>query len=515
MTDSGQPRLFRQTTISQSLGIYLPVMIAYRVVGFIRAPILAALMTKSEFGLFNVALLITIVLYPLCSLGLCDALGRYVPAHETRGSLRSFLRRVIPIVLGISVVLCAALFIEAEPVGQLLFQEFGNADAAASVVSDYGALTRVVALATFSLIAYWILMSVVRGLRMFVAFSLVELLSHVLFTLLAVGVALGGFRSAGAILWCFIIDLGLMSAFFAMLLTGALRRRYERADGARGVVATRVMRQMLRFSIPMAAAAILGQSLQSYPLWYLQKIQGPDAAAVFAAVRHLTQAVLLLGVAVVTVVAAGVTKTWESQGPDAANRKLQLATKTTGLVMIFGCAVYIAASRWVMRLYDEGYQYGIQVFSLTIVFFLIGSFLAFVNVHFTLIEKTRHLLWAWLFGSIANVAFGYWLIRSDQSSVEALVATGWTGIAAMTATLLTFVILIRIERRPVDRGTWILVLSSYLFLLPAVQMIVTVAGLGLVITTTHLVLSREEKREVRDQCVRVWSKLRYLVQRAS
>jgi len=168
-----------------------------------------------------------------------------------------------------------------------------------------------------------------------------------------------------------------------------------------------------------------------------------------------------------------------------------------------------------MRLYDEGYQYGIQVFSLTIVFFLIGSFLAFVNVHFTLIEKTRHLLWAWLVGSIANVAFGYWLIRSDQSSVEALVATGWTGIAAMTATLLTFVILIRIERRPVDRGTWILVLSSYLFLLPAVQMIVTVAGLGLVITTTHLVLSREEKREVRDQCVRVWSKLRYLVQRAS
>jgi O-antigen/teichoic acid export membrane protein len=510
MTDTGLPRLFRQTTISQSLGIYLPTMIAYRIVGFARAPVLAFLMIKGDWGVFQIAVLITTVLHPLCSLGLCDALGRYTPAYETRGSLKPFLRRSVPSAMGVSAVLCAVLFIEADPVGRFLFEEFGSAAVSDSSEPDYGALMRVVALATLSLIGYWMVLAVLRGLRMFVAFSLVELISNIGFALVAIGVALSGFNSANAILCCFLVDLALTAIVFAMLLARALRKTGPTVSAPRSVGTVYVMRQMLRFSLPMAAAAILGQSLQIYPSWYLLKVHGEELVAEFQAVRHLTQAVLLFAVAVTTVVAAGVTKTWEAQGPEAANRKLQFSTKATGLVILIGCALYIVVSRWVMLIYREEYQRGIEAFSLTLVFFLVGSFLAFVNVHFTLIEKTRHLLWAWLAGSIANVAFGTLLIHSDQSPVEALHATGWTGVAAVTATLLTFTVLVRIERRPVDRGTWILILSSYLFLLPMVQMLAAVAVFFAVIATTRLVLNAQEKHEIRQQCVGGWHRLRSL-----
>jgi O-antigen/teichoic acid export membrane protein len=267
---------------------------------------------------------------------------------------------------------------------------------------------------------------------------------------------------------------------------------------------------MLRFSLPMAAAAILGQSLQMYPLWYLQKVQGEQVVAEFAAVRHLTQAVLLFTVAVVTVVAAGVTKTWEAQGPDMANRRLQSATKSTGLLMIVLCAVYIAVSRWVWMIYGAEYKHGLSAFSLTVVFFLVGSFMAFLNVHFTLIEKTHYLSWAWLAGSTANVVFGYLLIREDQTPVEALVGTGWTGVAAVTATLLTFVILVRIERRPVDRGTWILIVSSYVFLLSMPVMLIAITLFLAIAVSTRLILKPDEKREIREQCSAGWNHLRRL-----
>ncbi|MHA1600319.1 MAG: hypothetical protein ACTSW2_05795, partial [Alphaproteobacteria bacterium] len=101
-----QPRLFRSRSISQSLGIYLPIAAAYRLIGLARGVILAWLLTEREFGLFQLALLGGNVLLPVCGVGLNEALARYVPQYEARGVLCSFLRRALPFVLVVSAVLC-------------------------------------------------------------------------------------------------------------------------------------------------------------------------------------------------------------------------------------------------------------------------------------------------------------------------------------------------------------------------------------------------------------------------
>jgi len=458
-------------------------------------------MLTNEFGLFLITLMAVNVLNPLCSAGLNEAVARYVPQYETRYSLRPFLKRAVILVLVVGGLLSVIAYLAAEPVGRFLF---GTLDRGEVMVADTirVMLTRLVAGTTFALIGYFLLLSILKGLRMFRAVSLMELINNITFTLLAVVGALSGFKSAGAILSCYCLTLvGVIILFTIPLLSvirGADHQLRPISQTSANDGNNSIAKQMLRFGVWAALAAVMWQVLQYYPMWYLYKVHGPQVQAIFGGVRHITQAVLIGAVAIVTVVQASVTKTWEADGPDLADRQLLVAYKSTALLLLVGCVIVASLAGIVIRLFPPGFAVGVRIIPLLLMFFLIGGHLAFLAIHFVLIEKTRYMFWPWAIGVAASVGLGKLMVQPGLEPSAALTAAPWSGFLAITVALIGCFVLIVGERRPMGVGACVLLGATDALALPIYLLVPTVLVVLLLAWFTHIVFADDEKRWLRD-----------------
>jgi len=502
---SETPRLFRPGTVGQSLGIYLPTAAAYRLVGLARGIILAWLMTEREFGLFQITLLATNVLLPLCSAGLSDAMARYVPQYETRHSLRPFLVRAVPFALLAAAVFCTLLFLVTRPLTRLIFASFNHGVDPTDPAAGSARLTQLVLATTLVLAAYFLLQAVLRGLRLFLALSLLELTGSVLFTVAAVVVACSGYRTAEAVMLCLAATHLVTITLFGVPLWRVIRRAQDQTEPlplAAGASAEWLLfNQMIRFSVWAALAAVLWQAMQYYPMWYLQKVQGPEVTAVYGSVRLITQAVLIGSVSVVFVVQTSVTKTWEALGRDPADRQLLLAFKATALLMLLGCVILAVGAPVIMRLFPRGYAYGAAVFPLALLFFLIGGQLAFLAIHFILIEKTRYLFGLWAIGLAGNGIFAAWLVRPDLEPSAALSAAAWAGVLGASAAMAAGLFFIRFARRPLDAGSVLVIAAAYALALPGYGLVAIIVALLLLAGATNAIFNSAEKQRMRDYVV--------------
>jgi O-antigen/teichoic acid export membrane protein len=501
-----------------ALGFYVPATAATRAIGLARGIILARLISETEFGLFQLTLLVINLLNPLCALGLNEGIVRYVPMYETRGTLRRYLRHVVPIITAISLAGCAVVFLLAEPLGWLIYAtvEAGKSSvqavqaADAQAVHNWTRLTRIAAGASFGLIEYFLLLSVFKGLRMFRAVSLMELLNNIVFTGLTIVVALAGFKSASAMTWCSVVAMLLMVPAFALPLqrfmanTPVLPPVPEEGVGTPGETES-PMAQLLRFSTWAAVAAVIWQVLQYYPMWYLQKTHGAEATAVFAAVRLVTQVVVVGAVTVAAVVQTTVTKTWESQGPPQADRQLSFAYKSTSLFMLVCCVLFAALADPIMGLFRESYHVGVRIVPMCLMFFLISGHLTFLGIHFALIEKMRHLFWPWMGGLVANVVLSVLMVAPGMGREQAIVGAAWAGALGLAAAMLWAICLLYRERRPIDRGTVILWAATLLLVLPVWAQAGCLAGLAALVVTSETILSDQEKAQIVAYCTKVRS----------
>src|SRR5262249_34291958 len=169
-------------------------------------------------------------------------------------------------------------------------------------------------------------------------------------------------------------------------------------------------RRLLAFSAWAMIAGVTWQVLQYYPAWYLNKIMGNEAVAVFSAVRQGGQLVLLCALTVGTVGMTAVVNTWEPGGVAAADRQLSLAFRGAGVVMLLGCAAISLARNVVVRLFSGSYSAGAEILPLQLFFFLIGGNFAFIVLHFTLIEKPRLQFLPYGIGVAAHVVLGQWFL---------------------------------------------------------------------------------------------------------
>ena len=83
--------LFDVSGIERSVRIYLPATLIYRGMSFLRGIVLAWLLVRQtgQYGLLSIALQAINILTPLVSLGLPEAITRYVPSCEQKGELNS------------------------------------------------------------------------------------------------------------------------------------------------------------------------------------------------------------------------------------------------------------------------------------------------------------------------------------------------------------------------------------------------------------------------------------------
>ncbi len=520
--------------MTDSLGLYLPAAVGYRLVGLARGVILTWVLTASEFGYFQIATVAVNVLMPLGGLGLSEAMTRYVPQYEAQHRLRAFLRQAWWFSLCVGVLICAGCLVLAEPLTGIVF---GTSDGeSARSAADRVGLTRWAIVAGLALIVHILLLAILRGLRMFMAVGLLELGSSLLFTVVAVALPLCGWADAEATMVGLVVGYGVFIVIVGLPFVAHLRRLADQSEplitfagipdppvaGARGAdgpvagargseraeASTEVWMQMLRYSIWSAMAGILWQVTQFCPMWYLQQTHGSEATAVFGSARLVAQAVLIAATSVIVVVQSAVTRTWESRGREAADRQLSLAFKVTGLIMLAGCGVLAGGAPLVVRMFPATYAAGAAIVPLLLAFFMVGGHLAFLIVHFVLIERPRYVCALWLVAAVANIAFAVWLIRPETTVEVAWRGASWAGLLGITVALLAALYWMRREHRLLDTGSAILIAATFSLVLPGYVLAATLAVVAVLVAASRLILDADDKRKLRESVADLLARVR-------
>ena len=510
--------LFSSTALSQSLGLYLPATVAFRLINFGRILLLTWWMSQQQFGLLNMILLALNVLTPLCSLGLNEAVTRYVPQYEARGSLRHFLQQSIALILIATTVSIAVLWAFSERFGVFFYaQVFTDAKWLAEFRVDAPELAKVSAVVIGLLIVYFYLLAVMKGLRMFTALSIMEMFHGVIFLIASLFAILTRHLSALTLTGLYGISLLIPICIFGVGLLFAVSHRTVEEPPADEL---RLVKKLLRFSVWTTLAGITWQALVYYPTWFLNKVNGHEAVAVFSAVRQIGQFILVGAMSVVTVVMTTVTKTWETRGKEEAQRQLSLAFRGTGLGLFLLCAVLALSKDWIIRMFQSGYAPGAAVLPLHLLFFLIGAYLAFLPVHFHLTEKTRHSFWPWAIGVAANMLYAFWLAGPGLATVKTfplwhtlseytsglfvagfsdnmgLGNAAWCGVFAIFTSLVLCIALIQAECCKLDRGTFVIIAAAGLLSLNSWLLAIGTLLLIVCALKTGLIFSPEERRRV-------------------
>lgn len=500
-------RLFRSSGVGRSLGIYLPTTLAYRMLGLIRGVILAWVLSVTEFGLFQIALLASNVLIPLCSLGWYEGLTRYIPQYESRGSLRRFLWTAVLLAMAGSSVLLGIGWLLRGQLSQIIF---ASQDMSPDAAARWPGLAGYVLAAVWVAIAYLLLVGTLRGLRMFMAVSALELASNLLLTILAVWCAWAVSAQAEAMLVCYCISYAACALPLALLLRHELRHRcfvsaeadsgsWEQ-EASTGVIA----RQMWSFSVWMSLGAIVWQTLQYAPVWYLHRFTGPEVVAVLVGVRLLAQAFHIIGVAIATVVQPAATKLWEEGQQPAAESLLQLAVKLTCLLLFASAAVFVLTAPWILRMFPDHYAQGLPIMALMVATGAVAGELFVFMIHFALRERTHWQLLVWLAGLVSTAALAWWTMHPDEAAAALLYDTARAAAGGSVCALLLAWLLIRMEGDRWPASVLLLMLAPYCLLLPSGLWLAACAITALLLVQTTWLLTSQDKAIIFQR----WTQLR-------
>jgi len=507
-------KLFQSRSLTQSTGSYLIAQGVVRVLNFARIILLTRIMVQQQFGLLYTILLVSNVLTPLCSLGLNEAIARYVPQYEHLGSLTRFARRSMQLLAGITIVTVAAFVWFAPLLGEFLFLQIGGD---ASFAAELPAIARLTGIIVAMLVLFFFVMALLKGLRMFAALAWLELSHSILFFAGCLIVYLTGQLSAFTLAALYAASLALPNAWFGLRLVSVVRELPSQ-DGNNET--NDLERKLLSYSIWTMLAGVTWQVLLWFPSWHLNKMEGQQAVAVFGAARQIGNLILVGAIALSTLVMATVTRTWEAHGREHAERQLSLALRVVGSGLILLCASLSFARDWVMLPFGAQYTAGAAYLPLHLLFFIFTAFLAFIPAHFHLRERTRLMLWPWLTGFVVNLLLaGWWLdpayARLRESSIysgldralsfvfaagiigdDGQGAAAWAGAVGMGCAVMFCVLLVRREGVHIDQGTVVVLLASLLVAGGKVLLPIGLIVFLFLLFTTEWVLNRAERQQV-------------------
>ena len=474
--------MFASAGVGRSLRTYVPATFLYRGISFVRGLVLAWLLAGSagQFALLAVATQVINILAPLVSLGINEAITRYAPQYEQRGRLRGFLRRSVVLLALIAGPSVAVLVVLAGPLGAMLFgsPEF-DAVAAAS-------LGRATAGAIGAIVVYFLVVSVLKGLRMFPALAAMEVVHGVLFLVVSLVAAWAVAPTAASVVWAYLVAMVVPSVIWGAFLRrglpdGSAEGEAADAEGLGG--------KLLGFGTWAALSGIVWQAWQIYSLWYLAKLGFAAASDAFAGARLIGQVVIILAAAMTGIVTTAAFAAWESRSREEANALLGLYTKLALSGLLALSLVLVLADDLIVLVLPSEFAAAAEVLAEVVVFFQLTSALGFLAVHFALVEKTRLMLWSWLVGLGSNVALVIWLVRPEHPLSGAVLSAAISCLPAVAVCL----VLVRAEGQPVSRGLVLLTAASLLLLLPDAAMVAGAAGLAVLGAATTVVFSREER----------------------
>jgi len=476
-------KLFSSTGIGQSVRVYIPATIIYRGTSFVRGLILAWLLAQQtgQYSLLTIALQVINILAPLVSLGLNEAITRYTPAYHQRNELKLFLIRASMLLSGITFIACLVLFIFSRPIGDLFFSNNQI------TIQESISLARASFITIFAITIYFLIASVLKGLRMFLVLSLLELSHGILFLVMALAGVFYISRHAEVVIWSYIFSLIVPTVIFGAML---IKRLGEFESVSPKLSISRLSGQLIGFGFWAAISGIIWQSWQMYSLWYLTKFCDASAGDTFAAARLISQLIIIVGIALSIIVMTSVCVKWEQGDKTQANMLYDFHTKLILLVLLAGGLILVNLRQPLALIFPQKFAGVSEILPQMILFFHLASVLTFLAIHFVLIEKTRLMLWSWLTGLMCNIILAiFWIKGADA-------LTGAVNSACVSAVLpvIVAIVLIFAEKQSISFGLMVIILSSVVLILPSLAGVLVYLCLLIWSILGGQIFSAEQKR---------------------
>jgi len=442
--------LSRTESLRESVGASSAAAVVSRSLGLVRGIALAWLIPADQFGRLALALVTINVLLPLFSLGLPEVALRFASRFESAGNLRNLAGRILRFLIW-PVALLAAVYVFASDAADPYLFSVGSASATTSDGgnSPVSGLSHVVALCVLSLVFFHVRVGWLQGLRRFRRAAVMELLAAGGFTIGSIGAAFLGHTTAPAMLWVYFLSnvLSLIGEGFSLR---------ERGNPQPPTVARINESALLPYGIWIAATQVLWQAMSYFPMWRLQHVSGDESAGALHAVRLVTQLVHIVAAVLTSVVASHVAASWERDRMEGAQR-LNRLTRISLLGLLMATAVLSLFKPLAVRTFPATLSAGSAAYDATLAFYAWTGGVVLVSIRLNLLERTKPLFFAWLWGDLLVLAGLYCVLapRSNSLLIEpsyALCIVAFSAFFGAGLSLLVVVLLAWRAGLPVDRA---------------------------------------------------------------
>lgn len=503
------PRLLKVGSMSESLGVYVPAMLLQKTVALARVLLFAYLLTKVQYGLWGLGMMIFTLAAPLVTLGSSHGLIRYVSLYEARGRLGAFYRRMRLGVLACTLVLTVAALAGSRPITRgLMASRSGGAEVAYCVQLHVCMLALANALVGA---LYHNMLGFMAGMRTYRMLSAVEVLFALTFTLAGV-VALLVEPTGVAILQAHLVALAAAVAVGMALLHVAINRPSAEAasrrrpgtdeppvgptvppgaaekapaDELRGVY-----RRVLGYGLAALLGTLLWQAAGYVSFWLTSRTYGKADAGVFYLFLLLGQPVVFLANTVWMVLFSHVARLWEVGRRAAAMQRLETAYKAVALATSsLAVLIYVTSPLWV-RVLPPVYRPGRELLGGLLMFFTALNHLGLMSMLARLHERPIVIALAALAGGAANVALALWWMPAGAAAGAAWAA----GVGMYAGGGAVALIYLAACGERLHGGSYLVLLLPVVLLLPAGALGPVWAGLLAVAIFSPWVFTRRQKR---------------------
>jgi O-antigen/teichoic acid export membrane protein len=469
--------LLKQDRIAASVGLVLSLLIAQRVVSFVRGIAFARLLGTEQYGIYTLGFFLILITVSLTSLGIPSSFGRYTPRYQAMSALRWFFRKTYVLNVTVSIAVGAVIFLMPSFFSRLVYGD-----------ASHAGVMMVVGLAVPALVVLKNFISTFSGLKLFRASSFLEFSQVAIYAVLGIALV-SQYRLATVGLLAYAVSLFIIVPLFVPLLSKYLLSQepsLTRPDE------TGFYRRLLRFTIWFTVTPILVHIFHYVDRLSLQRLMTSSDQGIYSAAINLSATISAVGLAVNNVIYPHLSTSWEKGDKSGALGSLDLAIRVTALALVVvGVILVVLGKPIILLLLGQEYVHGAAVLPYLVVFYLYTISVWLFGVYPSLVERTYVSAIGLACALPVNVALN--LVLIPRFGIVG------AGLATMASYFLMWCIVVAICGRfglPLRPKTLIISLSPFLLLLPAPAALIAVGLLTYAGLTRTWILSADERGKV-------------------
>ncbi len=492
----------RTDTLAASVIILLVATVVQRTVGFGRGVLFCRWLSPETLGEWEMAYSFLLLAAPLAVLGVPGSFGRYLEHFRQRGHLRTFLRRTT-LWTGLFGAGAVSLVVwNAPQFSQLMF---------GSVEST--GLIRSIALCLAAIIIHHTLTSTLTALRLFRVVSVMNFLQSLLFA----GLALG-FLSIDSSVTSIVTGYGVACLLASLGTILWIRPGLQDIPQPLDLLPqTDFWPRLLRFAFFVWVTNLLSHLFTIVDRYMIVHHSGMASSEALQQVGyyHSSQLVPLLLVSVADLLGGmmmpHLSHDWEAGRREQVGKLLNLSVKLAGLAMIsFGVCVLLFAPLLFNVVFAGKYADGLAILPWTLAGCIWYGFYLISRNYLWCAERSRLATLPLVLGLGLNIVLNL-LLLPMWGLLGAVVATAVSTLVCVAAILF----LSQKHDMPLDRGTWLLIISP-LFLTVSTPFAVGTLLVLLVVTfSSNIVLTLDERTQLRSLLNQFLGKLKPWLPRKS